>query len=232
MKILILLLIITASLSASDTIHFVTPQFKPFSYQEGDVIKGVGVERITKIFKELNIPITISMAPNYGRAIEELRQTKYDGVFLATQNSERDSIAHFSQPVTINRWCWFTLSDASLSPEDPLFKATAQIATPMNTNTHKWLKTNGYNVTFPISDISTILKLLLEKKVDAVFIAEEVFLQQVRSDSVALSTVKTYTQSQRPFGIYLSNTRIATSPDLMNRMNNVINDLYGDENTK
>ncbi len=229
MKTLILILFTVSAILSDDTIHFVTPQFKPFTYLEENQLKGVGIERVTTLFQELNIPITFSVVPNYGRAVEDVRQNKYDGFFLATQNDERDSIAIFSHPIMMNKWCWFTLLDQELTPLSPQFKQNAQVSTVLNTNTHKWLKKNQYNISFATNDKSAILRLLIAKKVDAIFIAEEVFLQLLRDQGVPRSSVQSFTQSQKPFGLYLSRKKAAQNPDLIRQINSVIDSLYNSE---
>ena len=101
----LLLFILLLSVYAEDTLHFILPNFKPFTYQESGEFKGLGVERVSSILNNSNIPYRFTLAPNYGRAVEETRRKRSDGFFLATQNRERDEIAHFSNPILMNRWC-------------------------------------------------------------------------------------------------------------------------------
>lgn len=204
MKTLTLLFTLIISLGAIDTLHFCVPSFMPYTYKEGTEIKGVGVEQIRALFKKLDIPITLSLVPNYGRAVEEVRSGRYDGFFLASQNSERDAFANFSEPLFNNNWCWFYLKESSVKPTDGTFKEFATVATQINTNTHKWLNKEGYTVTYATKELSHIMPLLLEKKVDAVFIAEEVFLHLSREQGIDTSLFSYKVESQRDFGMYLS----------------------------
>lgn len=222
---LLFIIFINNYLYAQDTLHLVIPEFKPFTYKEANELKGIGVERISKIFASIEQPIKLRLVPNYGRAVEETRQGKSDGFFLATQNKERDSIAHFSKAVFVNRWCWFFMNSNSFEPASKEFKSTARIATPINANTHKWLKNNNYTNIFPMKDMTLILPLLIEKKVDAVFIAEEVFLQQLTEKNIYKSNIKKQIESERPFGIYISKNVIERNMQLMEDINITIDSL-------
>jgi len=226
---IVLLVLVLLIAQANDTLHFVVPDFEPFTYKVDGAFKGIGIERVSAVLDDIDIPYTISLVPNYGRAVEETRRNRSDGFFLATQNSERDSIAQFSNTIFINRWCWFTLEDGALQPTGTDFKESARVATPINTNTHRWLKNEGYNVTFPVSDLSVLVSLLVESRVDAVFISEEVFLQQLRIKKINLETIHTEVQSERPFGIYISNETQEEYPDLLNRINQSIDTFYSSE---
>lgn len=205
MRTLTLLVTLFISLGAMDTLHFCVPNFKPYTYQEGVEIKGVGVDQVRALFKKLHTPITLSIVPNYGRAVEEVRSGRYDGFFLATRNSERDAFADFTKPLLINNWCWFYLKESSVTPDDETFKEFATIATQINTNTHKWLKDEGYTVTYATKELNHMMPLLLQKKVDAIFIAQEVFIQLSKEQGVDTSLFSCKIESQREFGIYLSN---------------------------
>ncbi len=44
------------------------------------------------------------LVPHFGRAIVELQQDTVDGFFLATESSERNKNAEFSEPVLMIQW--------------------------------------------------------------------------------------------------------------------------------
>lgn len=211
---------------ASDTLHFVIPDFKPFTYYTSE-FKGIGVERVTHLLRVLDQPFTLTLVPNYGRAVAEIKNGNSDGFFLATKNNERDEIARFSHPLFINRWCWFSLKKNALLPVSTL--SEVRVATVINTNTHKWLKKNNYNVTFPVNELSTLIPLLLEEKVDVVFVAEEVFLQQLKENSISEALFDKQVQFEKPFGIYVAEEYVQKHSRIMSELNNLIDSLYKEE---
>lgn len=224
-RVIICFLMIYATLYG-DTLTFVIPFFKPFTYVENGVFKGLGVERVETVLRECGYEIKIEQVPNYGRAVEEVRRGKSDGFFLATQNDERDSIAVFTHPIFINRWCWFVKEGSLLSKQRFREDKTLKIATPVNTNTHKWLKAEGYEEILPVNDLSSLVPLLLNDKVDAVFIAEEVFIYLMNDKKESVDSVKKYVQFSKPFGIYLAFPTIEKHEGIVEKLNTVIDSLY------
>lgn len=214
--------LIATSLYAGDTIHLVVPNFPPYTYQENENVQGIGVEHIKDIFHSISTPFTIRLVPNYGRAVSEVREGKADGFFLASQNSERDSIAQFSEPVVVNNWCWFTPKGSSIDVYSTQFKKEAKIATPLNSNTHQWLKENGYRIPFPVNNTDLYIKLIKRKKVDAIFIAEKVFLLQLAKEKTPVTTYSKKIEVSRDFGIYISHKTLEKNPQLMNKINSAI----------
>lgn len=203
MRSFLITLLLFSTLLGKDTLHFVVPSFKPFTYREEETFQGIGIERVRSIFETLRIPITITLVPNYGRAVEETRSGRYDGFFAASQNEERDNVAHFCAPLFYNRWSWFHLQESTLKPQTPEFLEKARIATHVNTNTHKWLKANDFSVAYA-TNLSSLVPLLIKKKVDAIFLAEEVFNGLLEEADIAPYTIIQTIESTRPMGLYLS----------------------------
>lgn len=218
-----LLICLVAVISfANDTIHLIVPEFPPYTYTANNQIQGIGVEKVKQLFDSISVPIVITHVPNYGRAVHDVREGKADGFFLASQNSKRDSIAQFSEPILINNWSWFTHHESPKNFHDETFKNEAKIATPLNSNTHKWLKDNGYRVIFPVNNADLYLKLIKRKKVDAIFIAEEVFILQLRRENMPLEKYSKTIELQRDFGIYISHKTLEKSPNLIKNINAAI----------
>lgn len=197
-------LIHASSLYAQPEIRLVVPDFKPYTYEENNEIVGYGVSTVLKILDKMTVPYTLSIVPNYGRALAELSHDRADALFLASQNEERNRVARFYGPIVINRWIWFVNSDDhGLTPDSDHFKEQARIATLLNTNTHRWLETHDYKVTFAGSDVAQLIDLLSNGRVDAVLIAELVFKDALRLRG-AKAEFREYIHSERDFGIYFS----------------------------
>lgn len=54
------------------------------------------------------------MVEDYGTVVQVLKTKLAGGMFLATQNAERDAIAVVTQPLMINKWSWFMLKDSDI----------------------------------------------------------------------------------------------------------------------
>lgn len=211
-------------LLAADQLRLIIPDFKPYTYFEEGEFKGIGVDKVTSILEALELPYSLAIAPNYGRAVEELKQGRVDGLFLASENEERNAVAIFSQPVMINRWSWFTHKENPLSPNDPTFKQQATVATHLNTNTHKWLVKNDYRVTFTPNDLHSLPKTLFNKRVGAVFLAESVFFDSCEAQGIEESFFDQHIEISKPFGIYITKQYAESHPDFMSKLNQAILD--------
>ena len=211
---------------AEAPINFVVPSFKPYTYEKNGKIKGIGIQLIKKIMESANISYSVRIVPNYGRALTETKQGRADGFFLASKNSERDSVAIFSKPVTTNRWSWFLPSNSKLNPDSTDFKKSAKIGTQVNTNTHKWLKKNGYTITAKPSNINVLPEMVFQRsRADAVFLAEAVFIDTAEKNNLAPERYKQVVQIEKPFGIYISKNYLSNNPEVMKKINIAISDI-------
>lgn len=208
---------------AESKIRFAVPNFPPYTFMKGDKFQGVGMVLFEKIMKEVKVPYSLKFFPNHGRAVEETKNNKADGFFLASKNEERDVIAVFSESITINRWSWFLPSGSYWDPEDPKFKISAKIGTHLNTNTHKWLLKNNFEQVFGVPDAEKLPLLMLKRKrFDTVFLAELVFISATEKSGISPNQYKQIVQKAKVFGIYISKDYLSKNPGFMEKLNNAI----------
>ncbi|EAR62079.1 transporter substrate-binding domain-containing protein [Neptuniibacter caesariensis] len=222
---LVLCLLLTVSPARAadkDTLRFVVPEFPPYTYLQDGNIAGIGVRKIRSYLDELGTPYELSLVPNYGRAVQEVKHGRADGFFLATENEERNSFAVFSTPIVINNWSWFFPAESTVNPSDTDFKKTARIATHLKTNTHKWLLKNGYKVVYSPSDVDSLVKTLHHKRLTAVFLAEAVFWESCERQGIPTDRFRQVVESGRPMGIYISKQFLNNHDGFMDRLNHVI----------
>ena len=226
---LVLVLILGQQSAVADEIlRLVVPDFKPYSYQQNGVIQGAGVDLVADLMAELGLRYELRLVPNYGRAVLEVGSGSADGFFLASKNAERDAIAVFSEPLMINRWSWFLQAGSSLEPTDDSFKQQVQVGTFMHTNTHKWLLKNGYRVSSAVSRVELLPKMLHLGRLDAVFLAEQVFSDSAVLTGIDQAGFKQVVEVAKPFGIYIAKSYLLKHPDFMQRMNRAISQLKRD----
>ncbi|MCK6263670.1 hypothetical protein KP803_10335 [Vibrio sp. ZSDE26] len=122
---------------------------------------------------------------------------------MASKNSERDKYGVFSESLMVNRWVWVVLDDNkdNLDPKSEKFKSEARVMSLLNTNTSYWLIKNKFNAVSPAPDIRSLVKALDNKEVDAIFVAEVVFIH--RSESTKQYQV--ILEKEKEFGMYVSN---------------------------
>lgn len=206
---------------AQTDLNFVVPSFTPYTYsnEEGEVI-GIAIDMVSTILDDMGVGYTIELVPNYGRAVEEAKSGRKDGFFLASKNAERDGFAVFSEPVTENRWSWFLPANSTLDPTSDAFKTEAKIGTQINTNTHKWLKSNEYTISAAPSKVLALPEMVFRRnRADAVFLAEAVFVDNADKNGISPNEYKQVVQIVKPFGMYITNAYLEKNPGFMEKLN-------------
>ncbi len=224
LRCLVAMSLVLSALVSANPLTLMVPDFKPFTYYEGGQFKGIGVDEVREIMEAVGVPYELVLAPNYKRAVQELKTNGVDGIFLASENDERNQVAEFSEPVMQNRWSWFLLKDTELFPGNFIFQKNAVIASQKGTNTHKWLLSGDYNVGIAPVDVAQLPRMLAAKRVDAVFLAERVFLESCREQGISPDQFVQIVQVDKPFGIYINKQFLKSSPDFMKRLNTSILD--------
>ena len=215
--ILLKIFMFSTGLYAHEPIKLVIPNFKPYTYSLNGNVAGLGVDAVVHILEKMNKPYAIDFVPNYGRALAEVKMQRADGFFMASENEERNTAAVFSHPILINRWSWFVLNNSS----EDLTKALSpkvKIGTIMNTNTHRWLLDNNYNVFFHTQDPKKLVSNLFNKRVEALFLAEDVFKEAIQNfDEVP--EIRSQVVFEKPFGVYFSKAFLAKNKTFLSKFN-------------
>ncbi len=173
---------------------------------------------IRRVLENTDIPYKITIVKDYGTAVHVVKVHLADGLFLASQNKERDSIAVFTEPLMINKWSWYMLKDSNVTPNSEAFKLQAGIGSIKDTNTSKWLMSNGYAVKALPVDAHALVAMLKSHRIDAAFVADAVFEHELSTHE--LLQFKKTVQVEKPFGIYISHDYLSKNPvtlDIINR---------------
>lgn len=201
------------------------PEFKPYTYTENGITKGLGVEWLDKIAKELKLTIKFEPIDSYGNGVNWLKENKIDGLFLASQNNERDALAFFSHKLTDNKWVWITKKNNHFDFDNISLKKSLRISTHTNANTHVWLKKNNYSQIYPTTDVQAMIRQLMHDRIDAVFLAEQVFLDALTLSPWSHSHVKMAVEVSKPFGVYISKNYLSKNKEFMTKLNLAIEQL-------
>lgn len=212
-------------LLACEKVNFVVPNFEPYTFEKEGKIEGIGVDFVEDIMKKIGTPFTLELVPNYGRAVSETMTGRADGFFLASENEERNRIAVFSDPIVVNQWCWFLPVSSNLNPKSTGFKETARIGTHLHSNTHKWLKKNDFHISATTKDVDDLINLIEKGRVDAVFLAEIVFLHIAKKKGISSGKYRQVFQAPQPFGIYISKQYLSRNTGFMDKLNQAIEEI-------
>lgn len=216
-------LLFTSSLYAEPKyrMHFFLPEFSPYTMLDASgEASGIGFDRMAKILDSMEVEYSVEIGSNHLRALYELRNGRSDGFFMASRNAHRDQYAVFSESVMINRWVWIIrqLDVNKIDPHSTEFKAQFRVASLLNTNTNYWLTQNGFKVYTPAARIDQLVSLLDEGKVDAIYVAEEVFKAHIQDRS----GYKIVLGKEKAFGAYISKQFLLQHPTFMEELNRSI----------
>ena len=193
------------------------PHFPPFTYlDEWGNPAGIGYQKVKQTLDKAGIDFRVEAVPNYGRALAETRRGNVDGFFIASQNDERDTVAEFSGRLMDNPWSWYYWRNN----HQELCQQT--ITTIMNTNTHRWLKSQQCPQIKPSNTPDELVHLLLKQKVSAVFIAQVVMHKALLNAGLSQDYFAERVEINKPVGIYISHQKLKQSPALMSRIQRVI----------
>lgn len=227
---IICLLFFTVLSMGQYQMNFHIPNFPPYTYEENGVLKGIAIDMVSEVLEKAGISYNLVLVPNFGRALEDLIRGTSDGFFLASQNAARDEVAVFSETITLNNWSWFVLANSDLDPNSSDFIEKARTGSIINTNTHIWLTNNGYQVSGTPSDSNTLIRMLKADRINAIFMAEAVFYEAVDLAEEPRDTFIATVQIATPFGIYVSKAYLEKYPEIIEKINEAILELYVNDN--
>lgn len=179
--------------------------------------KGLAVDRVRCVFRQMDIPLEIHVVP-WRRAQRLVELGLADGFFAASQNDRRDEIAVKTATIADQKWNWYLLKENPLSPLDQSFKEQATVGGFVGANMLKWMKEQNYNITVTPKDTAGLLKLLLARRVDAVMANNHV-MQALLRQYDAEDQVKIFLNQDKPLFVYFSKDFIKTRPTFIENFN-------------
>jgi len=87
--------------------------FAPYEYEENNQPAGIVVRIVKKIFKRVEIPLTLKHLP-FKRARKDVKSGKYDGLFILYKTPEREKIYDYTEPVVYSPLVFFTRKDSEI----------------------------------------------------------------------------------------------------------------------
>jgi polar amino acid transport system substrate-binding protein len=226
---LIILLLCSAALVKSQTLFaddklvLAVPIFPPYAYiDEQQTLSGSGVEKVKQVLDAMGTNYVFKVVANHGVALDLMERGLVDGFFLATQNPARDKVGQMSAPVMYNTWSWFYLANSALIPSSPEFQAKAKIGTRLNTNTYHWLLKNKYLIASHTNEASTLIHMLLNRRLDAVFLSADVFWYAYAEQGLDANLLEYEVQASLPFVCYFAKVYLTQYPGFMEKFNQLM----------
>ncbi len=216
----ILLLGSVLNTSASEKLLLLTDHRPPFEYMENGKLKGVAAENVIKALDAMQWPYEIKTVP-WKRAQKSVEDGKAHGFFAASKNKKRDSYATLSAIVADQYWNWYVLKSNSLNPENPSFKKKARVGSWDSSNSLKWLKREGYNITASPKLTSQLVRMLKKDRLDAMF-GSNFAIEKDLEELKIMEKIKIFKGLHKPMGVYFSNAFLKRNPTFLELFNKQI----------
>lgn len=103
--------------ASTEELSFVTQDFSPFHYPEGENVAGPGAEIIRLVCDKMKKSCSIRIYP-WGRAQKMVRRGNANAMFLIGKNKEREKWLWFSHPILQTEYGFFVKDDNPLQFKD------------------------------------------------------------------------------------------------------------------
>lgn len=160
-------LIIFTSVWSQTSIKAVVTEWPPFQYSEGNQIKGVDVEILRAVFKNLNQELVIETYP-WSRCVSMVQNKQADIIFTLAKNAEREEYLIFpTQPINVSENVLFILngSDIKFNSYNDLKGLTIGVTTGYNYGDEFNAQSNFKKIEY--ADEETNFRMLAAGRIDA-----------------------------------------------------------------
>jgi len=99
---LVVLSCLNVSFIYAKTIEFATFEQPPVIYNQKGQLKGIAVEIVKAVFKEMEQPVQFTSYP-FSRSLKMVRENQADAIFAIVKNKSREEEFIFSQQVLLNQ---------------------------------------------------------------------------------------------------------------------------------
>ncbi len=168
-----------------DDLQFMTEEFPPISYRDGNKAKGLAVEIVQEMLNRNQSTNKIHVFP-WARALRYTKAKNNGALFGTTWTEQRDSLFHWVGPLVIAQSSFYTKSDSNLVISNLEQAKDYSIGTQFASSNEEFLKTHGFTKLYSNRDNSLNLKMLMVGRLDAVAGVNLVFNQLI--DELQINT--------------------------------------------
>ncbi|MDO6686567.1 MULTISPECIES: substrate-binding periplasmic protein [unclassified Agarivorans] len=147
-------------------LRLVTHHLPPYQIVDGDALSGRTVSIMQCAMTEVGVHYEVDVRP-IGRAEKELKEGKFDGLFILNQTAERDAFAKASDPLVVTYRSLFSLQEVEFETNSAEMKAM-NIGVLHGSAMHKWMAKHQYTNVQSRYDYHILFELLQLGRLDAV----------------------------------------------------------------
>lgn len=176
------------------------------------------IQHVECILGGMDYPYEIRTAP-WRRARQDVKSGGLDGFFTAVSIDSANDFAHFSYPLVLESWYWYSMA-GSVQLAD--WREAKQIGLILGSQQEAILNAEGYDRTVTANNLEQLIKLLTTKRVDAILVDKRQFENQIKALGINLDKYQSRFFRYIPLGVYFSHRFLDTHPQFMQEFNNRI----------
>jgi polar amino acid transport system substrate-binding protein len=171
----------------AETIHFVTESYPPFSFREGDQLKGTSIDMVNMIARESGIEYSIDLMP-WARALGLATMEQGYCVFTTAHNAERDQKFKWVEPLAQSRTLLIRRAGGMVKPKTIEEAKAYRVGTQRDDFTQDILQDNHFPKIDLATDLDLTMKKLMNDRIDLMPISEK-YYEKLRREGVAVESV-------------------------------------------
>lgn len=170
-KLLLLTFLALASAARAETVTFTTENYPPFSYQEGDTLKGADIEQVQMMMEAIGMNYTIALLP-WARAYMLAQTTPMTCVIGTAHKPDRDKLFKWVEPLLIDRNVLVAREGSGVHAASLEEAKSYTVGTWRGDYTQSILEKNGFQKIDVSSEFTAALKKLMNDRIDLIPISE------------------------------------------------------------
>jgi len=177
-------------------------------------VTGETVDTVNCAASQAGWSTRIRITPQ-NRAVHSLQRNLIDGYFAIDPSTELDTIAKRSNPVSLEKWYFFTTESA-------IELESARIGVVDGSNEKAWLEANGFDVFMSVSLPSQLPALLKRGRIDAAVMDKRAMTDLHDPDRSIVNNLHEHFIRYTPLYLYLSESFVANNPGFLPSFNQFI----------
>jgi polar amino acid transport system substrate-binding protein len=175
------------------TVNFMTEEYPPFSYHEGDKLKGASVEQVHLLMQKAGIDMHIELMP-WTRAYAAAQATPMTCLFTTAHSPERDKLFKWVEPLLVDNNVLVSTASSGIGETNLEDTRRYVVGTHRGDYTEKLLKEKGFPRVDVASDFPATLRKLLNGRIDLMPISE-IYFEKLKLDQPLVRVAKLSSQS-------------------------------------
>lgn len=199
-------------------ITIATQHWPPYQQEVNGIQTGFSIHALRCVMAKMKQRYKVVFVP-WGRAQNGVKTGQYDAFFAASQNEWRDEFAVLSNTFIEQKWKFYLHKDSTLSTDIDSLKASAVFGTRIHSNTDHWLHKNEFQKIRQFGSIEQLVKLLSNKRIDAIMENALLFEEEVLKAGYTMSDFKVIENMDYNLGVYFSKRLLKKHPQFLSTFN-------------